>query len=980
MQKCVKTKSITRLIVLLIVFCQCGVHSKVVFGAGTSAIVESKSAGLSRQRSLVPSARQVVNFNRDWKFTKGSQPGAEMPKFDDSLWHVVHVPHDWAISGPFNPAENGYAGKLPWKGVGWYRKRFELGNTDSYRRVYIDFDGVMAFPKVYINGQLAGQWDYGYMSFRVDATEYVNFGGTNVIAVLVDTRQQGTRWYPGAGIYRKVTMTVCEPVHVAHWGTFITTPEVSDSSATVRVRSNIENHLDTESEISVEAMLLDPDGRTIAKIKQDNTVPPRGSCELRQSFMIANPQRWDITSPKLYTAKTIVSIGDKIVDSEITSFGIRTFRFTADDGFYLNGRRVQLYGVNLHHDHGPLGAAFYTRAMERQLEIMRDMGVNAIRTSHNPPSPELLDLCDRMGFVVWDECFDKWDDKAGRIKGEPPLEEYGEKQIRNLVLRDRNHPCVVIWSIGNEIGNQPYDREGKSPERVKFMGDFVRKYDPTRPVTISCHIPGTADLPILDSMDLTGWNYARRYYRYRQRYPNKPIIYSESASTLSTRGFYELPLPNEKTQFSGQLQVDSYDLNSAAWSDIPDVEFQLMEDDGFVAGEFVWTGFDYIGEPTPFANEARSSYFGIVDLCGIPKDRFYLYRSHWRPDTTTVHILPHWNWPERTGKNIPVFVYTNGDSAELFLNGKSLGRRVKGQLPEKPVNFAHGKSASASSVELNNRHVTKNANDADRSTRWCAASKDTGQWWQVDLGETRPVRYLAIELEKEAKNYGYEIKVSSDESNWQTIVTKRTSRYPRWGGPNQTFHDVDIQARYVRIEFTELREGTWASILELGVYPEKVESSYYDVTYKYRLRWNDVVYEPGELRAVAYKNGSRIGEALMRTSGKPAAIRLTPDRKELNATGEDLCYVLVEAVDNKGTLCPLASNLIRFHIEGPAEIAGVGNGNPLSLEPFKADSRKLFYGKAMLILRTLKNRSGQVRVTAESDGLHDVRVTLKCSR
>jgi beta-galactosidase len=973
MLECVKAKSITRLIVLLLIVCQYSLYSKIVFAAGTSV-------GFSKQQNLVPSARQVVNFNRGWKFAKGSQPGAEMPEFNDSVWHVVNVPHDWAISGPFNPTENGYAGKLPWKGVGCYRKRFELDNTDSNQRVYFDFDGVMAFPKVYINGQLAGQWDYGYMSFRVDATEYVNFGDTNVIAVLVDTRQQGTRWYPGAGIYRKVTMIICDPLHVAHWGTFVTTPEVSDSSATIRVSSNIENHLDTDFEISVEVMLHDPDGRKIASIKQDNTAPAHGSCELNQSFVIANPQRWNIISPKLYTARTIVRMGDKIVDSDITSFGIRTFRFTADDGFYLNGRRVQLYGVNLHHDHGPLGAAFYTRAMERQLEIMRDMGVNAIRTSHNPPSPELLDLCDRMGFVVWDECFDKWDDKAGRIRGEPPLEEYGEKQIRNLVLRDRNHPSVVIWSIGNEIGNQPYDKEGKSPERVKFMSDFVRKYDPTRPVTISCHIPGTADQPILDSLDLTGWNYSRRYDRYRQRYPNKPIIYSESASTLSTRGFYELPLPNEKTQFSRQLQVDSYDLNSAAWSDIPDVEFQLMEDDGFVAGEFVWTGFDYIGEPTPFAREARSSYFGVVDLCGIPKDRFYLYRSHWRPDETTVHILPHWNWPERIGKNVPVFVYTNGDAAELFLNGKSLGRRVKGKLPEKPPNFAHGKPASASSVELNNSPATGNANDADRSTRWCAATKDAGQWWQVDLGETRSIGYLAIELEKETKNYGYEIKVSTDESNWQTIVTKSTSRFPGWGGPNQAFHDVDIQARYVRIEFTELRGGTWASIRELGVFPEKVESSYYEVTYKYRLRWNDVVYEPGELKAVAYKNGSRIGQAVMRTSGKPAAILLTPDRKELKVTGEDLCYILVEAVDEKGTPCPLASNLIRFHIDGPAEIAGVGNGNPLSLEPFQADSRKLFYGKAMLILRTLEKHSGRVRVTAESDGLPDVGVTLKCLR
>jgi beta-galactosidase len=487
--------------------------------------------------SSASAGRRVINFNRVWKFAKGDQQGAEAAEFDDVAWQTVRLPHDWAISGPFNPKENGYAGKLPWKGIGWYRNTFKLDEADRGQRVYFDFDGVMAFPKVYVNGRLAGQWDYGYMSFRVDATPYLKFDDTNVIAVLVDTRNHGTRWYPGAGIYRKVTMTVCEPVHIAHWGTYITTPDVSDSAATVRVCTTVDNHLDVETEVSVEVVLIDPDGRALAKNIKNDSILAAGSCELDQLLEVRNPRRWDIKDPKLYTARTIIRIGNKIVDADVTNFGIRTFKFTADDGFHLNGRRVQLYGVNLHHDHGPLGAAFYTRAMERQLEIMCEIGVNAIRTSHNPPSPELLDLCDRMGFVVWDEAFDKWDDKAGRVKGQPPLETYGEKQIRNLVMRDRNHPCVVIWSIGNEIGNQPYDAEGKSPERVKFMGDFVRKYDATRPVGISCHIPGTADEPILDSMDLAGWNYSRRYANYRKNYPDKPIIYSESASTLSTRGF-----------------------------------------------------------------------------------------------------------------------------------------------------------------------------------------------------------------------------------------------------------------------------------------------------------------------------------------------------------------------------------------------------------------------------------------------------------
>jgi hypothetical protein len=596
---------------------------------------------------------------------------------------------------------------------------------------------------------------------------------------------------------------------------------------------------------------------------------------------------------------------------------------------------------------------------------MRDMGVNAIRTSHNPPSPELLDLCDRMGFVVWDEAFDKWEGTAGRVRGEPPLEEYGEKQIRNLVTRDRNHPCIVVWSIGNELGGG--GRDGVTPERVKFMSDFVRKYDPTRPVGMACHIPGLAEQPNFDALDLTGWNYMRRYATYRQRYPDKPIIYTESASALSTRGFYELPLPNRKNEYSSQLQVNSYDLNAADWSDIPDAEFKLMKDDAFVAGEMVWTGFDYLGEPTPFSQEAKSSYFGIVDLAGIPKDRFYLYRSYWRPDTTTVHILPHWNWPDRVGENVPVFVYTNGDSAELFLNGKSLGSRQKGVVPLGPPNFAKGKPATAGSSQT--EHPAQHADDGAKDSRWCAASADAGQWWQVDLGEARTIRYLAIEFEREEKNYGYEVKVSNDASTWQTIVTKSTSRNPRWGGPTQIFHDVDTQGRYLRIEFTATQDGAWTSIREFAVYPDHAESDYYAPTYAYRLRWNDVVYQPGELKVVAYKDGKRIGEAVMRTAGALAAIRLTPDRKELVASGEDLCYILVEALDDKGTLCPLADNLVRFKVEGPADIAGVGNGNPLSLEPFQADHRELFYGKAMLILRTQPGQAGKVQVTASSNGL-----------
>jgi beta-galactosidase len=803
----------------------------LTFGTSCQKEIETTSAKTS-------AARVVVNFNRDWKFIKQDPCCAEQPDYNDSSWEKVRLPHDWAIKGPFNPKEDGYAGKLPWKGVGWYRKTFLLDKADAGRRVYFDFDGVMAFPMVYINGRLAGQWDYGYMSFRVDATPFVKFGKENIIAVKADTRNHGTRWYPGAGIYRKVTMTKLSPVHIAHWGIYITTPKITDDSATVNVQTTIENHRKSKAKPKIDVTLIDPDGKSVASLKTNGKIPANGTVDINLTFVIQNPKRWDINSPKLYRVQTIVRLRNKIIDSDMTTFGIREFQFTANDGFHLNGRRVRIKGVCLHHDQGALGAAFYTRAMERQLEIMKNMGANAIRTSHNTPAPEVLELCDRMGFIVWDEAFDKWDKTADRFDPcKMPLEQYGEKQIRNFVMRDRNHPCVVIWSIGNEIPIMTRtNQEGLTAERVKFMSDYFRKYDPTRPVSLACNIPSVARSHILDALDFAGWNYQRNYTKYRRHYPKKSAVYSESASAISTRGFYELPLAEKKTHYSNIFQISSYDRNAAPWADIPDVEFKRMEQDSYVAGEFVWTGFDYLGEPTPFSKQARSSYFGIVDTAGIPKDRYYIYRSYWAPEKTTVHMLPHWNWPDRIGQNVPVYVYTNGDSAEIFLNGKSLGKRSKAKKIYGPV--------------------------------------------------------------------------------------------------------------------------------------------YYNVIDKYRLCFNDVNYEPGELKAVAYKNGVEIGQAVVRTAGEPVKIRLTPDRTRLSATGDDLCYILIEALDVNDTLCPLADNEIRFKIEGPGTIAGADNGNPLSLELFQDDKHKLFFGKAVLIVRAEEGRIGEIRVTAESNGLKTAEIIV----
>lgn len=803
----------------------------ICLGSGIAIASEAKNTNVPRE----------INFNHNWKFMKGENQGAEAMDFDASEWQSLRLPHDWAISGPFDPSGDGSTGKLPWQGVGWYRKTFKLDAASQGKRVYLNFDGVMAFPKIYINGRLAGQWDYGYTPFWVDATDYVKFSEDNIIAVSVDTRQHRSRWYPGAGIYRDVTMVITDHIRLEHWGTFVTTPFVSDEIATVKVRNTVKNDLDTDKVLDVTVTLEDPEGKEFVTKKAFLPVSAGSQKDVVMSFPVNKPQLWDVTGPNLYRAQTTVELDGKVVDAETTTFGIRSFEFTPNDGFHLNGRRVQIYGVCLHHDLGALGSAFNLRAMERQLEIMREMGVNAIRTSHNPPAKGLVELCDRMGLAVIVEAFDKWDGTAGRVNDRPPLEEHGRRHIHNVVMRDRNSPSVIMWSIGNEIGNDSRSRRGsgKSPEHVTFMSDYVRDYDPTRPVTLACHTPNTALSPILDALDVVGYNYGRRYVQFRENYPQVPLYYSESASTVSTRGFYSLPLPANKLEYDRQAQkVSSYDLTATSWSDISDYEFNTtFNEHTFLAGEFVWTGFDYLGEPTP-VRQSRSSYFGIVDLSGIPKDRYYLYRSVWRPEETTVHILPHWNWPDRVGTNVPVFVYTNGDSAELFLNEKSLGKRTKKK--------------------------------------------------------------------------------------------------------------------------------------------ELAGQEYYELTDLYRLRWNDVIYEPGQLRVVAYKDGVQIGQATMKTAGEPAKIRLTPDRTIIKADGGDLSYILVEMLDEQGTLCPLADNKINFSIEGPAEIAGVDNGDQNSLEPFQADYRKLFYGKAMLIIRSKENQPGQVKITASSEGISSAQAVIQC--
>lgn len=812
------------------------------------------------------------SFNFNWKFAKGEQPGATDPDFSDDVWETVDLPHDWAISGPFGPLDsNGSTGKLPWQGEGWYRKTFELPAGAAGKRLQFLFDGVMASPTVYLNGQEVGSWIYGYNSFWIDATEAARFGAVNVLAVHADTREHRSRWYPGAGIYRKVTMRFVEPVHIPVWGVFVTTPDVSDDQATVNVAVEITNASDENQEVDVELTLIDPDGNALSTVTARAEVNSGKTGSVAQIIKITNPRRWDVEHPNLYTCRVNLLSGRKVLHRASTSFGVRTFEWTANDGFHLNGRRVQLYGVNLHHDQGPLGAAFFPRAMERQLEIMKEMGVNALRTSHNACAPEVLDLCDRMGIIVWDELFDKYGPTAGvQCSTAEFVEKYAEREVANFVMRDRNHPCVFLWSIGNEIGDLLSTREGsRSAEYINTMVRYFKQYDTTRPTTMGCHVPVPAegDLHIFDGIETLGWNYARRYWTTRKAYPGMPLIYSESASCFGTRGAYKLKLPESKLDYGDDGELTAFMLTSAPWSDIPEHEFEYMRIDTFMAGEFVWTGFDYLGEPTPVTSlgrpgrpgrersrpvvrdsiTARSSYFGVVDLAGLPKDSYYDYRSLWNKKENTVHLTPHWNWEGNEGETVPVIVYTNGDEAELFLNGVSQGRRKK--------------------------------IDPDR------------------------------------------VKTS-----------------------------------------VAIRES-----LDYSVRAGDEEHPYFEIVDAYRLRWLDVAYEPGMLKALAYKDGELIGEAIVKTAGEPARLQLRPDRTHMKADGMDLCYITVEMVDSEGTVCSRAMDMLKFSVEGAARLMGVANGHQRGHDVFTDSTHPLFYGKAVAVIRSIPGKSGEAVVMVKTE-------------
>lgn len=636
--------------------------------------------------------RTVKTLHSGWSFSK-----------DGTNFVHVTVPHDWAIAGPFMPGVDAGTGSLPWKGRGVYRRTLKLEDPPK-GRVFLEFDGVMARSTVFVNNHPCGHGDYGYLGFRCEITPYL-FKGENKIRVEVDTLAHKSRWYPGAGIYRDVRLVMTDKAHFASDELKIVTEDVLTDAATVKVSGALASRFCVDGAATVSAVLKDPSGKVVGRDASKVVLMAGTESPFALALKVVKPALWEMVCPaKLYTLE-LTAKGQGFGDKLTRRIGFREFRFDAAKGFFLNGKRVQLNGVDLHSDLGPLGMAFDRDAMRRQLTIMRDMGANALRTSHNCPAPDVLDLCDEMGIFVWDECFDKWNDTCGRDK--IPLEEFVPRHLKAFVRRDRNHPCVFVWSIGNEISAgkaMPPGQEGwavgaawgTSAERSALFRATIRSEDATRPVAIgSCFVDAIARGDH-EPLDLVGWNYGDKYIRARAKYPNQPVLDSESASALSEFGYYGEFLPTNKMDYACSVAdeaVSSYDYNAAPWSDVPDREFARMERDTFCAGEFVWTGIDYLGEPTPYGagernragrkvpNVSRSSYFGICDLLAFPKDRFYLYRSHWNREAFTLHIVPsHWNFPRKVGRTLPVFVYTSAGEAELFVNGKSMGRRTKGPL------------------------------------------------------------------------------------------------------------------------------------------------------------------------------------------------------------------------------------------------------------------------------------------------------------
>lgn len=635
--------------------------------------------------------RSEYLLGKGWKFTKGEVSNAEMPAFNDAKWETVDIPHDWAIFGPFdknNDLQNvavtqnfetqaslktGRTGGLPYVGIGWYRTTF---HSTPGKQTTLIFDGAMSEARVFVNGKEVCFWPCGYNSFYCDVTSLVNEDGkNNTLAVRLENRPQSSRWYPGAGLYRNVHVVTTEKIHVPVWGTQITTPYVKDEYASVCLRTTILNAGKTE--LTVVTDIMDADGQVVST-KTNKGVINHGQ-PFTQNFIVERPKLWSPETPVLYKAVSKIYSGDTLLDTYSTRFGIRTIEYIADKGFYLNGKRRKFQGVCNHHDLGPLGAAINVAALRHQLTLLKEMGCDAIRTSHNMPAPELVELCDEMGFMMMLEPFDEWDIAKCDNGYHRFFNEWAEKDMVNMLRQYRNNPCVVMWSIGNEVPTQ-WSPEGYKV--AKFLQDICHREDPTRPVTCGMdQVKSVLANGFAAMLDIPGLNYRTHLYdEAYERLPQNIILGSETSSTVSSRGVYKFPVERKAGAMYDDHQSSSYDLEYCNWSNIPDIDFARAEDHEWTIGQFVWTGFDYLGEPSPYDTNAwpnHSSMFGIIDLASIPKDRYYLYRSVWNKEAETLHILPHWNWEGREGEKTPVFVYTNYPSAELFINGKSYGRQTK---------------------------------------------------------------------------------------------------------------------------------------------------------------------------------------------------------------------------------------------------------------------------------------------------------------
>lgn len=645
---------------------------------------------------LQAQVRTVQTFKKGWKFTREDSKDFSSHTCNDVKWQAVTVPHDWAIYGPFsinNDKQNvaitqdgqkeamehaGRTGGLPFVGVGWYRLNFEAPAFKKGKKATLVFDGAMSHAQVYVNGQEAGYWPYGYNSFYIDATPYLKENEVNTLAVRLENEPESSRWYPGAGLYRNVHLVVNEEAHIPAWGTVVTTPVVEEGFARIHVKTELAMPAGKNvSNYRIVTQIKDADGKMLSS--DDRPGDKLDGTFFSQNFVVYNPSLWSPDAPVLYTAETKIYEGEVLKDEYTTRFGIRTIELVPDKGFFLNGKLTKFKGVCNHHDLGPLGGIVNEAGIRRQIRMLKDMGCNAIRTSHNMPAPELIRACDEMGMMVMAESFDEW--KSAKVQNgyHKIFDEWVEKDLVNLVRHYRNNPSIVMWCIGNEVPDQWNGNQG--PKLSRMLQDICHREDPTRPVTQGMDAPdAVVNNNMAATMDVAGFNY--RPHKYLENYKKLPqciVLGSETASTVSSRGVYKFPVERRAMQKYPDHQSSSYDVEHCGWSNLPEDDWIWHEDNAWCIGEFVWTGFDYLGEPTPYYTDwpSHSSLFGIIDLAGLPKDRYYLYRSHWNSGEETLHILPHWNWEGREGEVTPVFVYTNYPSAELFINGKSQGKRSK---------------------------------------------------------------------------------------------------------------------------------------------------------------------------------------------------------------------------------------------------------------------------------------------------------------